>query len=116
MSEELEQDMSAKNDMHPVARVLFGWTTGVRVKSLVLLVLAVLSGLLLLIDLQLERHAHTEAEALVGFYALYGFVSFAFVVLMGWPLGKLLRRSENYYNDQDETELSPTSLDDEEDD
>jgi hypothetical protein len=32
-----------------------------------------------------------------GFYALFGFLAFGVAVLSGWPLGKLLRRREDYY-------------------
>lgn len=108
MSDELEREHIAGNDMHPVAKTLFGWTTSAKIKSRVFLGLGLLSFLLIIAELfifdvlGIDRHPHNDAEALFGFYGIYGFVAFAFVVLMGWPLGRMLRRSENYYDDADE--------------
>lgn len=114
MSEDGQRDLVSRVDMHPAARTLFGWTTRANIKSRVFLVLSVVSALLLIADMLIDRHPHNDAEALAGFYGIFGFASFAFVVLMGWPLGRLLRRSENYYDDLDEDELSSSSTDDEE--
>ncbi|MEX1250970.1 MAG: hypothetical protein WEA77_07235, partial [Hyphomonas sp.] len=62
-------------------------------------VLAVLSIILVLADLVIHRHEYLHFAESTGFFGLWGFVSFSFVVLMGWPLGRLLRRDENYYGD-----------------
>ena len=86
--------------MHPVARLLFGWVTGEKTGKFIFWGLAVLSLLLIVADFIIDRHPHNEAESYLGFYALYGFVSFGFAVLMGWPLGRLLRRSDDYYGDK----------------
>ena len=66
--------------------------------------LAIASVVLILIDLAMSRHDKVDMANTVGFYAVYGFAAFAFVVIMGHPLGKLLRRDENFYGDQDEDE------------
>ena len=34
-------------------------------------------------------------------YTLIGFAAYSFVVLMAWPLFKLLARDENYYGEED---------------
>lgn len=34
-------------------------------------------------------------------YAVIGFVAYSFVVLMAWPLFKLLARDENYYGEDE---------------
>jgi len=59
----------------------------------------VLAGLLLLAEILLGRateHPHPY-EGPFGFYAVYGFLSFWFLVLLAKPMRKLLIRSEDYY-------------------
>lgn len=101
-----KRDLTAADDIHPMAKVLFGWTTKPRAGAFVFWGLALLSLALIVVDLWSDRHPHNEVESYLGFYGIYGFVSFAFVVLIGWPLGRLLRRSENYYGDQDDEDDS----------
>ena len=90
--------------MHPMAKFLFGWVIAPKTGTFIFWGLALLSFLLIVADFRIGRHPHNEAESYLGFYGFYGFLAFAFVVLMGWPLGRLLRRSENYYGDQDDGE------------
>ncbi|MEL7127961.1 MAG: hypothetical protein AAGK23_00300 [Pseudomonadota bacterium] len=87
--------------MHPIARALFGWVTFPRTGQIIFWGLALLSVLLIVGDPIAQRHTKEDIEAVTGFYGLFGFVAFAFAVLMGWPLGRLLRRSETYYDDDD---------------
>ncbi|MEE2897293.1 MAG: hypothetical protein VX815_02375 [Gemmatimonadota bacterium] len=42
------------------------------------------------------EHPHPN-EGWFGFYAVYGFISFWFLVLLAKPMRKLLIRSEDYY-------------------
>lgn len=92
----------ASEEMHPVAKALFGWAVHPKIGTYIFWGLAGLSFLLIIMDFIYERHPHTEAESYLGFYGFYGFFAFSFVVLMGWPLGRLLRRSETYYDDLDD--------------
>lgn len=92
-------------DMHPLAKALFGWVSLKSTGAIVFWGLLGLSVVLIVGDLLVDRHYKEEVEGLTGFYALYGFLSFSFVVLMGWPLGRLLRRGENYYGDHDDGEV-----------
>jgi hypothetical protein len=85
--------------VHPMAKVLFGWTETKGIGAILFWGAAALSLALVLADLGVHRHEKIGFANAVGFYGLWGFVSFAFVVLMGWPLGRLLRRDENYYGD-----------------
>lgn len=105
MLDKHDLDTAGQNDIHPMAKILFGWTTRPKIGALLLLVLSVLCAALIFADLTIDRHPHHQAEALAGFYGLVGFAGFAFAVLMGWPLGRLLRRSEDYYGDAE----APTS-------
>ena len=85
--------------IHPVARILFGWTHRKGIANMIFWVMAVLSLVMISIDLVVHRHDSFAFAKATGFYGIWGFVSFSFAVLMGWPLGQLLRRGENYYGD-----------------
>jgi hypothetical protein len=43
--------------------------------------------------------AHFEIEQLFGFYAVYGFVACAVLILVAKALGLLIKRDERYYDD-----------------
>ncbi|MBB4658528.1 hypothetical protein [Parvularcula dongshanensis] len=45
-----------------------------------------------------EMHPHFTADAFPAFYAVVGFVSFAFIVLAGQHLRRILMRPEGYYD------------------
>jgi len=46
-------------------------------------------------------HPHFEVEGLRVFFAIYGFVAFAFIVLAGQHLRKLVGRKEEYYDERE---------------
>ena len=58
---------------------------------------------MIVIDLGVNRHEYLDFANATGFYAIWGFAAFAIAVLSGWPLGKLLRRDEDYYGEADTT-------------
>ncbi|MCF6328535.1 MAG: hypothetical protein L3J02_01875 [Henriciella sp.] len=91
------------NDMHPLARLLFGWVESPRTPLFLLIAVVTVCAGLIGVDLILDRHEYIEEANMIGFYALWGFGSFALAVLSGWPLSKLLRRSEDYYGEADTT-------------
>lgn len=86
--------------VHPMAKLLFGWTEWKGVGNVIFWGVLALAVILVLIDMTMSRHEYFHFAEATGFYGLYGFVAFSFVVLMGWPLGKLLRRDPNYYKDE----------------
>ncbi len=89
--------------MHPMSKLLFGWVSSPRTPLILLvLVIAICVGLVL-IDVSLNRHDYLDFANANGFYAIWGFLAFALAVLSGWPLGKLLRRDEDYYGEADTT-------------
>jgi purine-cytosine permease-like protein len=53
---------------------------------------------LLLIDFFYHRHGHFVFEEWFGFYAFFGFLAYAFIALVSKQLGKILKRSEDYYD------------------
>tara|TARA_Y100000815_G_scaffold267478_1_gene287051 strand:- start:413 stop:766 length:354 start_codon:yes stop_codon:yes gene_type:complete len=87
----------------PLARMLFGWTSAKWAPMAMFIVVGLIALGLLVADFMIERHAYKPVtfSLFPMFYGLYGFSAFAFVVVCGWPLGKLLRRDENFYEDQD---------------
>jgi len=61
-------------------------------------IIIIISILLVLIDFTIHRHAYFALEEIYGFPALFGFVSFVFIVLVGKWLRKILMRKEDYYD------------------
>ena len=59
--------------------------------------LAVLCLLLFVGDFVVHRHGYFETEAYHGFYALFGFSAFAFIVIATKYLKRVIGRSEDYY-------------------
>ncbi|MEM7005177.1 MAG: hypothetical protein AAGF33_02905 [Pseudomonadota bacterium] len=102
MSDHDTEDVIDSSD--PVSIGLFGWVEAKATGSLIFWGLAALSVILLAADVVVDRHYKEDIEGITGFYALYGFAAFSSVVLMGWPLGRLLRRNENFYGDTDDEE------------
>lgn len=45
-----------------------------------------------------HKHGHFEIEDLFGFYGIYGFVAYAFIVLAGTLFRKVIKRGEDYYD------------------
>jgi len=60
--------------------------------------LAVVCGLLVVVDFFLHRHAHFSFEEFPGFYGALGFVAFFLIVLAGRYLRRVLQRPEDYYD------------------
>lgn len=100
---EPETQLPGDETMHPMSRLLFGWVSSPRTPLILLVLVIVICLGLVLIDLSVNRHEYLDFANANGFYALWGFGAFALAVLSGWPLGKLLRRDEDYYGEADTT-------------
>lgn len=48
-----------------------------------------------------KDHPHFAVEGWKVFFAVYGFVAFAFIVLAGQHLRKLVMRKEEYYDERE---------------
>lgn len=59
-----------------------------------LVVCAILFGL----DLVIHRHVDHPWEAMIGFYAVYGFVGCVVLVLLAKVLRRIVMRSEDFYD------------------
>jgi hypothetical protein len=53
---------------------------------------------LLAAELFYEHHAHFEVDGLPGFYAVFGFLAFVFIVYADKGLRRLIMRDEDYYD------------------
>lgn len=60
----------------------------------------ILAGL----DLVLHRHVSNPWEAMIGFYAIYGFVACVLLVLLAKEMRKVLIRKEDYYDETPPTD------------
>lgn len=105
MSDQRPNDQLTDQDdqVHPAAKAMFGW---VEYKRTPIIFLAIVIGVcigLASADLMVDRHDYFPFAESTAFYAIWGFSAFALAVLSGWPLGKLLRRDEDYYGEADIT-------------
>ncbi|NIR32682.1 MAG: hypothetical protein GWN84_25950 [Gammaproteobacteria bacterium] len=64
----------------------------------VLLAFYLVCAVLLLLDVVIHRHVIHAWEDLFGFYAVYGFVACALLVLGAKQMRKVLMRSQDYYD------------------
>jgi len=85
-------------DEHPLSVLLFSWMRTALFFRLLMAVLAGAGVLLIAIELVFFRLAYAGVESLPGFFGIFGFVAFGLAVLSGWPLGRLMRRPEDYYD------------------
>ena len=69
-----------------ISATVFGW-------------LAAVCTALVVIEWFVHRHATYPWEGWPGFYAIFGFVAFAGIVLLGKQLRRVIRRDDDYYND-----------------
>ncbi len=100
-----EQDAPKPSDenMHPMSKLLFGWVGSTRTPIILLILVILICAGLVAFDLTVNRHEYLDFANANGFYAIWGFAAFGLAVLSGWPLGKLLRRDEDYYGEADTT-------------
>jgi hypothetical protein len=53
---------------------------------------------LLAAELFYDHHPHFVVDGLPGFYAVFGFLAFVFIVFAGKALRRLIMRKEGYYD------------------
>ena len=69
-----------------ISGAVFGW-------------LAAVCTALVVLEWFVHRHATYPWEGWPGFYAIFGFVAFAGIVLLGKQLRRVIRRDDDYYDD-----------------
>lgn len=81
-----------------------GWadTKAFRTGFLAVLVIAAFAAALAGFLPQFQKdHPHFAVEGLGAFFAVYGFVAFCFIVLVGQHLRALVGRKEDYYEERE---------------
>jgi sugar phosphate permease len=97
MSEEKEPVLGEPGE-HPLSVFLFSWMRTPLFKTVVTWSLVVIGAALIGLEMLLAFRPIKDVTYAPGFQGVFGFVAFAFAVLSGWPLGKMLRRPEGYYD------------------
>jgi hypothetical protein len=96
MSEEKEPHLGEPGE-HPLSVLLFSWMrTRLFAKVFTWSMGAIGLGLIGL-ELWLAFHPIKDVTKAPGLQGVFGFLAFGIAVLSGWPLGRLLRRPEDYY-------------------
>ena len=62
------------------------------------ILLWVVCGLMIIPDLFTHRHPHFGFDGFIGFYALFGFVACAVLILLAKLIGRVLKVREDYYD------------------
>ncbi len=62
--------------------------------------LAVVCGLLFLVDFTYEKHGYFHIEHTPGFFGAYGFIMFTGLILVAKGLRVLIKRPEDFYGDK----------------
>ncbi len=83
---------------HPLSVLLFSWMRTKLFFRVLMIGLGVVGVGLIGAEVLLSSQRVKDVTSVPGFYGVFGFVAFALAVLSGWPLGKLLRRPEDYYD------------------
>ncbi len=82
--------------VHPLGKKLL-WVERPENIRRMIIGLAGLCILLFLGDFIIHRHSHFKAEAIPGFYGVFGFFAFAFIIFATKVLRAMIGRDENYY-------------------
>lgn len=82
---------------HPLSILLFSWMRGKMFVRGLSIFLGVIGIAAVGLEILFAHKPIRDITSVPGFYAVFGFIAFGAAVLSGWPLGKLLRRREDYY-------------------
>lgn len=83
---------------HPLSVLIFSWMRSLLFFRVLMAGLAGLGAFLIALDFVIVRRSYLSLENLPGFFGVFGFIAFGIAVLSGWPLGRLMRRHEDYYD------------------
>ncbi len=86
--------MSPKTDTEPKGRTL----DDPRTVRLIVGALVVACAILLLADLAYHKHTHFSFEGWFGFFPLFGFAAYCFIVASAKLLRRIVMRDEDYYD------------------
>lgn len=83
---------------HPLSVFLFSWMRSKMFFRVLMALLGATGALLIALEVVLSNKPIVSVQNIPGFFGVFGFVAFSLAVLSGWPLGRLLRRPEDYYD------------------
>jgi hypothetical protein len=83
---------------HPLSVFLFSWMRSAMFFRVVMALLAAIGAVLMATEVVLSNRPITSLQNAPGFFGVFGLIAFSLAVLSGWPLGRLLRRQEDYYD------------------
>jgi hypothetical protein len=83
---------------HPLSVLLFSWMRTKLFFRCFMALLAAIGAVLIALEFVLSQRPMTSLQSIPGFFGVFGFLAFALAVLSGWPLGRLVRRREDYYD------------------
>lgn len=68
------------------------------VKRRLWILLFAVCALTIIPDLFTHRHPHFGFDGFIGFYALFGFIACAVLILLAKVIGRVLKVNEDYYD------------------
>jgi hypothetical protein len=83
---------------HPLSVLLFSWMRSRFFFRFFMALMAALGVFLIALEFVVIRKNYSSIQNLPGFFGVFGFVAFGLAVLSGWPLSKLMRKPEDYYD------------------
>jgi hypothetical protein len=98
VSEERETPQLGEPGEHPLSVFLFSWMRSKLFFRVVMALLAATGAVLIALEVLLSNRPIVSVQNIPGFFGVFGFAAFSLAVLSGWPLGRLLRRPEDYYD------------------
>lgn len=85
----------------PALGRMFLWVDKPGSANILFWLLAAACVVVLLLDFSYEKHEKVLIANIFGFYAIYGFLCFTFIIFGAKTLRKLIKRPEDYYGEQD---------------
>ncbi len=94
-----------QDTLHPMGKKFLWVEDPANIRQMII-GLTIVCALLFLGDFVIDRHGHFELEELPGFYGIFGFLAFSFIIFATKILRMIIGRKENYY--------APNAIDSEE--
>ena len=86
-----------KNKEEKKAKNIYAWIEKPRIKRFLIISFILICVGLFVSDLFYKRHPHFGIDKLFGFYGIYGFIMFTFIIFASKVLRLLAMRTENFY-------------------
>jgi hypothetical protein len=98
VSDEKETPQLGEPGEHPLSVFLFSWMRSKIFFRVLMALLGATGAALIALEVVLSNKPIVSVQNIPGFFGVFGSVAFSLAVLSGWPLGRLLRRPEDYYD------------------